>query len=361
MHIPFCKRKCSYCAFYSITDLSLTEQYVNALIAEITAVSFLHKDKIIKTIYLGGGTPSILSCAQIERIVDVIYKCFCCETEEITIEVNPDTASFLSEYKTVGFNRVSIGVQSTDDDILRIFGRLHNSQQALDALRRARNIFDNVSADLIIGCKNAQSSKEDFLRVKDYITHLSAYILSLEPNTPLYSQFINKTVSIATEDSVICQYNELVETARMCGFLQYEISNFALPGYESKHNSSYWNLTPYLGFGCSAHSYVNGERYYNDGDIIKYISGSNSSNDGKIIERNRDIREDEYEYIMLSLRTARGVALNEFRDKFNKDFVKSYSERIDRVKKYLSISEKSIGILPQYYLLENRIESIILD
>ena len=361
IHIPFCKAKCKYCNFFSKVDSeSLIDSYTAEMQREIIKMSEKAKNAFVKTIYLGGGTPSILPLKNIEDILNAVYKYFNVDSLETTIEVNPNSAQNISEYPKLGINRLSLGVQSTNDVYLKKLGRLHTHSDSIKALNEAQKYFSNVSADLIIGVDDEQNVADEFNNIADYVTHISAYMLSVEGGTPLYKEISSKSVSVATENSVVNQYYKLLDEARKKGFFRYETSNFAKLGCESKHNSSYWNLTPYIGLGAGAHSYFEGRRYYNEPDIREYTEGRHSGNGEETLERAADADADKYEYIMLGLRTVSGINLSDYKAKFNKDFLKEYASKLNIAKKYLRIDNNSVSILPQYFLLQNTIIGMIL-
>jgi oxygen-independent coproporphyrinogen-3 oxidase len=261
LHIPFCVRKCDYCDFYSITDLSLIEAYTEAVVRNIKNYDYKYD-----TVYFGGGTPSLLTPLQIGQIIEAANPE---KNAEITIECNPQSASgdYFSDILKTGINRLSIGVQSFDDETLRKLGRLHNSETAVQTVFAAYDAgFENISIDLMLGVSD---SKTDFDTVNKLpIKHISAYILKIEDNTPFG---IDKTLSFPDEDRVCDSYLELVEKLSVFGFCQYEISNFCVPGYECKHNLKYWNCEEYLGIGPAAHSYLNGKRFAALHEIKNFI------------------------------------------------------------------------------------------
>ena len=361
IHIPFCEKKCSYCNFFSqkASDDNI-DKYVAELCSEIQSKKEILSDFTVKTIYIGGGTPSLLSGKQILSIFDTIYNNLSLDLSEITIEINPNSIDKLPVYKDIGINRISIGIQSLSPTILRKLGRNHTKNEGIIALEKANDLFENISADLIIGVDDTQEPTNDFLRIKNLIKHLSVYMLTVEDKTLLNRRLKEGSVSIATEDNVIKQYNDLILCCRENGFYQYETSNFSQKGYESKHNSSYWNLTPYIGFGAGAYSYFNGERYYNEPNLKSYILGKHSGNNFQIVERKSSVWEDKIEYIMLSLRTIKGIDLAFYKKRFSIDVFSDFGKKIKSAEEYLDISDYNISILPQFFLLQNSIiEKII--
>ena len=275
IHIPFCARKCPYCDFNSYAGKTdLAESYVGRLLKE--AESF--KGEKIDTIYIGGGTPSLIQAELICRIISGISDVFdIAQNPEITIEVNPGTVDSekLKSYRRAGINRVSVGVQSFDDKMLEILGRLHNGRQAQDIIRAAFDVgFDNVSADLMFSYRG-QTEKvwaSDLERIKELgVPHVSCYGLKVEDGTPFHK---NGMTNLDEETDRKLQYFT-VEYLEKCGFNRYEISNFAKPGFESRHNIHYWHCDEYIGLGAGAHSYFKGERYSNILSPEKYISSDN--------------------------------------------------------------------------------------
>ena len=363
IHIPFCEKKCNYCNFFSIQkNDELIDNYVNELCREISSIGKKQNEKIlVDTIYLGGGTPSLLSPKNFDLIIDSINNNYVINnTAEITVEVNPNSAQYIEDYKKSGANRLSVGTQSINDDILKKLGRLHTASEAISTLRRASKTYDNISTDIILGCDENQNVKDEFLTIFEYVKHISAYILTVEENTPIYKQINCNSVSIATEDTVISQYEEFNKIASKYNFLRYETSNYCLPTYESKHNSRYWNLSNYLGFGAGAHSYFEGLRYYNESNVTSYLKGEHSGNDNRIIEREVSLEEDKYEFVMLSLRTAKGVDVSKYMQKFNSDVRIDFAKGFKKAEEYLNITSNYISIQPQFFLLQNAIERLIL-
>lgn len=356
VHIPFCERKCKYCSFYSVPyDEKTVEQYVNELIFEIIAASKVYPDKVVKTLYFGGGTPSLLTVSQFNRIVNAIYKNYKTDLLEFTVEVNPNSSQNLEEYAKIGANRISVGVQSTDDGILQKLGRLHNAKEALECLHKAADIYPNVSADLILGVDFEQNVLIDLKNVVPYVNHLSSYMLSIENGTPIKREIEEKIVSVATEDEVVEQYSTLYFYCMEHGLYRYEVSNFSRVGCESKHNQNYWSMGDYIGFGPGAHSYVNGVRYYNRSSLPSYLNGKNFAYGGEAKERTFSVEEDKKEYIMLALRTSHGIDLGEYKKRFGEDFLSVYSESLKKMDEYLFVTPHNVGIRPQFLLVQNAI------
>ena len=308
VHIPFCKKRCLYCDFFSTTLLERREEYVDALLREIELRRH-EAGEAIRTIYIGGGTPSTLPVGDIQRILDAIGTD---QAEEITVEVNPGDLSpeYLSALRQTGVNRLSIGVQSFQDHLLQLIGRRHNAQQAIDAVHMAQHAgFDNISIDLIYALPTQtlelwQADIEMALQLG--VQHISTYGLMYEEGTALTRMREAGEIEAVDEDTENRMYDELCERLKAKGFVHYEVSNFALPGFEAKHNSSYWNGTPYIGIGAGAHSYLPPVRSWNPDDLDAYIQGIRS---GTLQRESETLSErDLYnEKIMLGLRTNKGI------------------------------------------------------
>ena len=313
VHVPFCHRKCTYCAFYSkaVGNQQLAVSYVDALLCEMEE----RKGELshpVKTVYFGGGTPSILPIEQLSRIVEGLHRCFdLSQVEEMTLEANPEdlTPDYLSELRGLGFDRLSIGVQSLDDRVLRMLNRRHTAQQALDAVENAHAAgFENISVDFIYGILENLEGLAN-LDVLEKVSHVSAYALTVEPGTALAVQVEQGRVVLPDEDEVVRQYHALHDRFEAAGFRQYEVSNFARPGYESKHNSRYWDRTPYLGLGPAAHSFDGKKRRWNVSSVEDYCKVHNDLKDSKDLSQEETLTEaDAYnELLMTALRTVRGL------------------------------------------------------
>jgi putative oxygen-independent coproporphyrinogen III oxidase len=321
IHIPFCKSRCIYCGFYSTTNEVLKSRYVDALIGEIT----MRKDDFSRlgtplspamtnTIYFGGGTPSTLFPCDIERIVCALNKTFGGTPKEITLEMNPDdvTRDYIKAVKQIGINRVSLGIQSFDDARLRFIHRRHNASQAEKAVRTIREEgIHNVSIDLMFGFPG-QTLKEWTADIDSATalnpTHISAYSLMYEEGTPLFRMLQRGEVSQTDDETSLAMYSTLIDLLTAKGYEHYEISNFALPGCRSIHNSSYWQDTPYLGFGAAAHSYNMSTRSWNIADLKKYID----SIEGGVLPSEAETIDADTHYndlITTALRTREGLDL----------------------------------------------------
>ncbi|MDR0992156.1 MAG: radical SAM family heme chaperone HemW [Ruminococcus sp.] len=310
IHIPFCGRKCPYCDFYSVTDFSRIDKYTAAVCRNLTVYSNLTFD----TVYFGGGTPSVIPAEKFGEMLRCIKTA---ENAEITVEVNPESATpdFLQKLFEVGVNRLSVGVQSLFDDELKILGRLHNSEKAAETINFAKAAgFENITADLILAVPSQTEERiaEEISRLAELgAVHLSAYLLKIEKGTP-FSE--NTPESLPDDDRAADLYLYAVEEAEKHGFLQYEISNFAKPGFESRHNTLYWECAEYIGIGTAAHSYFCGKRFAVPRDIEAFIAAEKQPT--YITDENPGSEEEK---IMLALRlTEKGIPYTEKADKFIK-------------------------------------------
>lgn len=312
LHVPFCHRKCTYCAFYSVASQRLVHDYVDALLVEMKHRRG-EQAHPIKTVYFGGGTPSLLPLDEMARIVDGLRGNFdLSQVEEATIECNPEdlTPAYLDGLKQLGlFNRISLGIQSLDDNVLRLIGRRHTARQALDAVENAHCAgFQNISVDFIYGIVPIET-----IVPIDYITHISAYSLTVEEGTALDVQVRQGRVVLPDEDEVVRQYHALNKAFVAAGFRQYEVSNYARPGLESRHNSRYWDRTPYLGLGPAAHSFDGHCRRWNVNNVAAYFSDPI----GSFSFENLTDADAYNELLMTSLRTVKGLSLLSVPEEYN--------------------------------------------
>jgi len=325
IHIPFCKKLCHYCDFYHVILPGDHSEFLQAILSEADMRKDYAGNEPISTIYLGGGTPSVLPVSEIKMILDHIKNNFLVEKEsEITIELNPDdvTLSYMEQLKQLGINRVSIGIQSWDDNDLKLLNRRHTGAQALSAIETAfTSGFGNVTIDLIYGIPGMSTEKWSAnldRALSTGIKHLSAYHLSIEPGT-MFGKMKNKgLLQEIDEEESASQFNLLIDKTETAGFIHYEISNFGKPGYFSIHNTNYWKQVPYLGLGPSAHSFNGYSRQWNIRDLKKYV---NYIKKGKaFFEREElDIKTRFNEYIMTSLRTMWGIDLEYVEKTFEKE------------------------------------------
>ena len=319
IHIPFCKQKCKYCDFISYANKNENiKEYIGALKQEIIENKDKTKDFQISTIYFGGGTPSYIDSIYIVEILNTIKQNYNIRTNaEITIEVNPGTVNIekLKDYYEAGINRLSIGLQSTNNELLKLIGRIHTYEEFLDTYNTARKVgFKNINVDLMIGLP-----KQKIDDVKNSINevimlnpeHISVYSLIVEEGTQIEKEISKGILKLPEEDYERKEYWLVKNILENAGYKHYEISNFAKPGYESKHNMNCWEQKEYLGFGVSAHSYMNKIRYSNREDLQKYIDGNTV-----VIHEKQDKQAEEKEYMLLGLRKIDGIRISEFKNKF---------------------------------------------
>ena len=314
VHIPFCKKRCHYCDFFSTTLLERREAYVEAVLQEIIARSN-EAGEAIRTIYIGGGTPSTLPAKDIERIIEAIGVK---DADEITMELNPGDATeqYMQAIKAAGINRLSIGIQSFQDELLTLIGRRHNARQAIEAVQMAQQAgFTNLSIDLMYALPTQtmeqwQADIETALALN--VQHISSYGLIYEEGTRLTQDVEKGVLQTIDEETENAMYDYLCQRLKQAGFVHYEVSNFALPNYEAQHNSRYWDGTPYIGIGAGAHSYIPPVRSWNPSDIEAYIIGIKA---GTLQRESETLTEtDRYnELMMLGLRTRNGVARENIR------------------------------------------------
>lgn len=356
IHIPFCKSKCPYCDFYS--NRANFEDYDNYVTFLKNKIAYWGKqtNKPIKTIYFGGGTPSILGANRLCDILNSIKISFTINSQvEITLEVNPDSGKnldFETLYKS-GFNRLSIGMQSAIAEELKKLGRIHSADDAKVTVNRAINSgFENISLDLMLGIplqtKNSLKYSIDFCKDCN-VTHISSYILKIEENTK-FAKIENK-LNLPNEDMQADLYLYSVELLEKYGYLQYEVSNFSKVGYESQHNNNYWNCGEYIGIGPSAHSFYNGKRFFYDRSIESFEQN-------KIIEDGEGGTEEEF--IMLALRMKNGLDNYTFKEKYKKDLPLSLFKKSEKYVKagYMQNNNGILSFTPKGYLVSN---SIIAD
>lgn len=332
IHIPFCIKKCAYCDFCSYPIIgkynATIEKYVDKIAQQLISAKDMAKGHRVDTVYFGGGTPSLLSSFQLEKIIDTVVSCYGVETDaEISVECNPGTvyAEKLADMRRLGVNRLSIGAQSFNDSELLLLGRIHTAKDFENAFKLARAAgFDNISADLMYGIPE-QSLKSFERSIKCMCAlapeHISSYALSIEPGT-LFSKKLD-LFALPDDDTVGDMYDLLVDTLERNGYERYEISNFSKQGKYSRHNMRYWKGLDYLGFGVSAHSFFNGVRYFAKRDIDGYLNADFSDYmnceifDGK---QKIDAHDLASEYIMLRLRLAEGISRSDFRQRFGINF-----------------------------------------
>lgn len=332
IHVPFCAKRCLYCDFFSNTEMGYKEAYVDAIVKEMA----LRKDYIdnepLETIYFGGGTPSQLGRDDFEKIFEGIHRHFdTSHCTEITLEANPDDidTEYVSSLRKFSFNRISLGVQSFHPEDLRFLNRRHDRQQAIRAVENCKEAgITNISIDLIYGLPGqTRQAWEDNLdtAIRLDIPHLSAYHLIYEEGTALHKLLVTGKVKPVDEESSVTFFSTLIEKLTQAGYLQYEISNFARPGFISRHNSSYWNGKKYLGLGPSAHSYNEIDREWNASSLPLYIKGIEAGLPAIEAER-LDLYTRYNDFIITRLRTMWGISLTELTSKFGEKLL-SYCQK----------------------------------
>lgn len=350
VHIPFCRQKCYYCDFISYANkYDIVEKYIQCLKKEI--IQYANENKImsehelepkyvIKTIYIGGGTPSAIDESYIIDIINTIKNNFKIkEKAEITIEVNPGTVNKekLGKYKKCGINRLSIGLQAVQDDILKNIGRIHTYKDFENTYQYAREVgLDNINVDLMIALpnqtiNNVKESVKKIISLKP--EHISVYSLILEENTKMFEMVQSKEVSIAPDEIERQMYWYVKETLEKHKYKQYEISNFSKPGFESKHNIDCWNQKEYIGVGVSASSFIDNKRYSNITQIEQYIKNieNKTPNQNLVLEETLDFESKMDEFMMLGLRKIEGVDIRKFEQIFNINPIIRYCKVLDKL------------------------------
>ena len=323
IHIPFCVKKCNYCAFTSYNKLQKKSDYIKALLKEIKAN---YQGETLNTLYFGGGTPSLLSIQEIEQI----FSCFnVTSNTEVTFEVNPNKLKldYLKALNLIGINRLSIGAQTFDSEILKIIGRLHTPNDIECAVKNARLAgFENISLDLIYGLpvqslQNFENSLKKTIELN--VEHISLYGLKIEEGTPFEKMELK---DLPDDDMQADMYLMAGNILKKAGYLKYEISNFSKKGFESKHNLNYWSANTYYGFGCAAHGYENDIRYENQQNLENYIENPTLKNFTTELTLNEKIEEE----IFLGFRKAEGINVSQLKEKYNFDFEKQNQKKIEK-------------------------------
>ncbi|HCF34985.1 MAG TPA: oxygen-independent coproporphyrinogen III oxidase [Clostridiales bacterium] len=343
IHIPFCKQKCYYCDFVSYSNkCSEVKEYIESLKKEIEEFDFSNYK--VTSIYIGGGTPSYIDSIYIVEILSELkekLKCNLIEFKdiEITIEVNPGTVDTkkLNDYKKLGINRLSIGLQSTKNDILKKIGRIHTYQEFLEIYKLARETgFKNINIDLMIGIPgqkigNLKNTLQDIIKLEP--EHISVYSLIIEENTPIEKMLENGEIKLPDEDLERNMYWYVKNTLELNGYNHYEISNFAKLGKESRHNLNCWNQEEYIGFGVAAHSYLNGIRFSNTINVEEYIQHieNNRKEENIQIEENQSLEDKKNEFMMLGFRKIQGVDIARFKEKFIDNPIFLYREILNKL------------------------------
>jgi oxygen-independent coproporphyrinogen-3 oxidase len=372
LHIPFCRSRCSYCDFATgMYEGELADRYVNSLIKEITNWNEIDGQALVDTIYFGGGTPSLLTPSQVERILTAVHERFqIINGAEVTIELNPGDGGTsvaskqetMREFRRVGINRASFGAQTFDDRELKQLGRTHSAADIPATFQQLRAAgFENISFDLIAGLPNQtlsgwQRNLEEALKLRP--DHLSLYLLDLHEGTPLADQIRSGMRPRPDDDLAGEMYQLMVDEVSSAGYQHYEISNFCQPGFESRHNTKYWIGAPYYGFGCSAHSYDgHRRRWANQRDVAKYVDLIEQAQTA-IVERT-DLNEEDArsESIFLGMRLMRGLDLADYRTRFGSDLRDEYDSDLDRLVDagLIEIDEGLLRLTERGALLSNEV------
>lgn len=345
IHIPFCKDKCYYCDFVSFKNIEQKEDdYINCLIKEIESQNWdeINKNYAITTIYIGGGTPSYINSNNIAKILDCIKAKINVnqfKNVEVTIEVNPGTVNQekLMTYKDIGINRLSIGLQSTNNKLLNEIGRIHAFEQFIETYELAKKVgFENINVDLMLGLPNQKiedlkQSVEEIIKLNP--NHISVYSLILEEGTKLYNLVENNKLKLPDEELERQMYWYVKNKLELEGYNHYEISNFSKKGKESKHNLNCWNQEQYLGFGLAAHSYFKQKRYSNTENLDEYIKNITNNDIEKNVEIHeiQDLEQQEKEYMLLGLRKIEGIKISKFKEKFIDNPIYKYNKELAKL------------------------------
>lgn len=391
IHIPFCEQKCLYCDFVSFKKSEEARSlYAMKLIEEIN--HFDGTGYEVDSIFIGGGTPTTMNIADLQSIVEAVFKNFSCNIKEFTIEGNPNsyTKEKVEAYKKLGVTRLSVGVQSFDDKVLKGIGRVHNGKQAESCLKMLVDSGLDVNCDLMVGLayQTIDIVKESVEKALNLgVNHIACYSLILEEGTPLYNLVKSGKVILPTEDETVDMYDLVKNTAQKFGLEQYEISNFGKP---CLHNVGYWTMKEYVGFGLSAHSLIDNTRFYNTSDFERYLAndygnvlkkkianktvvGTRNNSEKKnnlnceynigknyILEEKLSASEMAAEYAMLALRMNKGINIIEFKEKYGNKLFDELLKKINMDKKYYNITINNISIKPEYiYVSNSLIEKLI--
>lgn len=369
IHIPFCDHKCIYCDFYSIITSDNISVFLSSLKKEIEYFSkFYSKDRIFTSIFFGGGTPSLMQPEYLQEIITHIKNNFIVDDNaEITMETNPGTVDKkkLKNFRETGINRISIGIQSFDEDELKFLTRIHDKQTAIQTVYNSAEVgFDNISIDLIFNLPN--QTKERWIdNLKTAITlpikHISTYSLILERGTILNKLVLDGKVKMQDDDYDADLYETAIDLLSSKGFYQYEVSNFTKPGFECLHNNAYWRYRDYLSFGTSSHSFVDGKRWWNYSSLKKYIS--EVALNGHAVMNSEIISNEQMhdEYIMLALRSS-GLDLIDYKKRFDDNWIKKNNNYFELMKneKLLMIEDDCIKLTPKGYAVCDEILKNIL-
>jgi len=362
IHIPFCRKRCNYCDFFFTTNLNLLDNFILSLTEEIKLTSPNYNDIEFDSIYLGGGTPSLIKLKHIENILNILYQGFKINSPtEISIECNPEDLNnyYLKELKQIGINRLSIGVQSFLDTELKFLTREHSAKEAEDTVIKARNILENISVDIIYSLPKQKINDVEYSLnklIKFNIPHISAYTLIFDEKTLLYKQIKGKT-DLQNSDAIEAELYEFVsDKLRTESYQQYEISNYAKEGFESKHNLKYWEYVNYLGFGPSSHSFFNKTRWENFRSLNKYNESLRNGQLPIVKEHTLTFSEMKTEFIMLTLRSS-GINFEKYKKLFDEDFKSKHEKAINElmINEYAVINEHELKLNEKGYAIADEI------
>lgn len=352
IHIPFCKSKCGYCSFYSIKSLNLLPDFIDALKKEMKFYSKLFKS--FDTVYLGGGTPSLLTPQQIETILKTVGKFYKIDPHaEITIEVNPGDVSleYFRALRSLGINRLNIGIQSFDDQLLKFLGRRHSASNALESMENAREAgFSNIGLDFIYGVhhqniKSWENTLQKAITLKP--EHISCYQLSLAPKTPLYQIYQEKSIKLPSNEQQTKYFFTTSEILENDGYLHYEVSNFAREEcLKSKHNMKYWQHVPYLGLGPAAHSFLDNKRWWNKAAVKTYLQEISAGNMPVENTETLSAEQLQLEALFLGLRTKAGIDLKLYKIRYGVDLLEDKKSMIDLLIKNKLVELKDSFLRP---------------
>ena len=368
IHVPFCKQKCNYCDFYSRTCNGTAEidAYVNALCEQIEREAPRYKNCTVKTIFIGGGTPSLLSSEAFERLCASVYKSINIDPcVEFSLEANPGTLTLekLKSYRKNGVNRLSIGLQSVNEHELKLLGRIHSLSEFEQSLALVREAgFDNINVDIMYGLPS--QNLDDLQKTVDHVcklapTHISAYSLKIEEGTPFYKQ--RDSFVLPSDEAELEMYLFICSELKKHGYEQYEISNFSKAGKRCSHNLTYWKSKEYIGFGPSAHSFFDGKRYFYPQSTSEYISCVKENSLLPEYEEQTEILQDSMdEFVMLALRLSDGISLGEFKAKYGKDLYEAYPKIRHFLGDFLVEENESVHFTEKGFFVSNYILSQIL-
>ena len=367
VHIPFCLSRCAYCDFTSsvLKDDADVNTYVEHLCKEIQLLSQngTFENRVVDTVYFGGGTPSLLKSRYFRSILETLRLNSRVEPIEMTFEANPATITFdeLNELKSLGFNRISIGVQSLNDKTLKAINRRHNAAEALEAIDMAQKTGLSISVDLMVGLPFQTKDDIKFFVdevAKFKVNHISCYMLSLEDGTPLKAQVEKNLIKVSSDDEKVELFDFAAKLLKEKDFYRYEVSNFARPSFEAKHNFKYWTRDEYIGLGLNAHSLLDNKRFYDKDTFLDYYNDLDEDRLPHVKEADLDEKDIKEEYIMLRFRTNQGINFEDYLINFGKDFMLEHENAVHLHKDKLNISANSISIKDEYL---NVLNQIVID